>query len=245
MSDAGQTPGKARAGRTATARRRTRRTLSATAVDLFVSRGYEATTVDEIAESAGVGRRTFFRYFRSKEDAIFPDHGETLAMVERFFDEAAPQTPPLRVICHAAELVMSTYAEDPELSRKRFQLTRTVPSLRDKEIASIDRYQRSFARYLRQHFGTADHGALKAAVAASAVVAAHNQVLREWLKNGARDDVQAAAREALRFVEDTLTASFETERPDDQDAVVVALVRTGAPLHSVLERFEDAAKQLG
>src|SRR5437763_14869832 len=175
MSDAVERPGKLRAGRTVTGRRRMRRTLSATAVELFLARGYEATTVDEIAESAGVGRRTFFRYFRSKEDAIFPDHDETLAMVEKFFAEVEPGTEPLRAVCQAAELVLGTYVEDPDLSRKRFQLTRTVPSLRDKEIASIDQYQRSFARFLRRHLGERSDAVLKAAVAAAAVVAAHNQ----------------------------------------------------------------------
>ena len=52
------------------------------AFELFAERGYEQTTVDDIAERAGVGRTTFFRTFRSKEDAIFPDHEQLLAAIE-------------------------------------------------------------------------------------------------------------------------------------------------------------------
>ncbi|KND33817.1 TetR family transcriptional regulator, partial [Streptomyces acidiscabies] len=48
--------------------------LVAAAFRLFLERGYEQTTVDDIVALAGVGRRSFFRYFPSKEDVVFPDH---------------------------------------------------------------------------------------------------------------------------------------------------------------------------
>lgn len=81
------TPGTRRA---AAQRLKMRRELSAAAMELFATKGYEATTVDEIAAAAGVARRTFFRHFRSKEEAIFPDHDDTLVRAE------AVWTPPRR-----------------------------------------------------------------------------------------------------------------------------------------------------
>jgi AcrR family transcriptional regulator len=63
---------------------------------LFEERGYESTTVDQIADRAGVGRTTFFRTFRSKEDVIFPDHEAVLNSI------AAPRSsrsPRRRVWC--------------------------------------------------------------------------------------------------------------------------------------------------
>ncbi|WP_217709698.1 helix-turn-helix domain-containing protein [Amycolatopsis sp. Hca4] len=48
--------------------------LTEAAFALFAERGYEQTTVDDITDRAGVGRTTFFRTFRTKEDVIFPDH---------------------------------------------------------------------------------------------------------------------------------------------------------------------------
>ncbi|MFE4724084.1 helix-turn-helix domain-containing protein, partial [Streptomyces sp. NPDC056728] len=56
--------------------------LADAAFALFDERGYEQTTVDEIAERAGVGRTTFFRHYRSKEDVIFPDHDRLLALIK-------------------------------------------------------------------------------------------------------------------------------------------------------------------
>ncbi|MFJ5528771.1 TetR family transcriptional regulator [Streptomyces sp. NPDC093261] len=52
-------------------KQRTRDALLRAALELFTTKGYEATTVDEIAEAADVSQRTFFRYFAGKEDAVF------------------------------------------------------------------------------------------------------------------------------------------------------------------------------
>ena len=58
-----------------------RERLAAAAFALFDERGYEQTTVDDITERAGLGRATFFRHYRSKEDVIFPDHDLLLEQV--------------------------------------------------------------------------------------------------------------------------------------------------------------------
>lgn len=54
-------------------KQRTREQIRAAALDLFEAGSYEKTTIDEIAESAGIGRRTFFRYFSCKEALLFSD----------------------------------------------------------------------------------------------------------------------------------------------------------------------------
>src|ERR1700677_380827 len=54
-------------------RDRTRKALINAAVDLFERRGYDGTTVADIAEAADIGTRTFFSYFASKEELLFPD----------------------------------------------------------------------------------------------------------------------------------------------------------------------------
>ncbi len=63
-----------------------RERLAQAAFALFDERGYEQTTVDDITERAGLGRTTFFRHYRSKEDVIFPDPvrelDDALALVE-------------------------------------------------------------------------------------------------------------------------------------------------------------------
>src|SRR6266511_2659359 len=131
-------------------RSRVRQALTSAAVELFLAKGYEETTVDEIAEAAGVARRTFFRYFRTKEDAVFPDHDECLRRVERFLAEADPTESPLSVIGAATGLVLAMYTEDPAAAVRRYELTRRVTVLREREIATTSRYQRVLTDYLHR-----------------------------------------------------------------------------------------------
>src|SRR3954453_22595979 len=103
--------------------------LVAAAFQLFLERGYEQTTVDDIVAQAGVGRRSFFRYFPSKEDVVFPEHERCLAEMSAFLGTSTDGEP-LDVVCDAARLVMRMYAANPDFSVQRYRLTREVPSLR-------------------------------------------------------------------------------------------------------------------
>ncbi|MGW1675938.1 TetR family transcriptional regulator [Saccharopolyspora sp. NPDC002376] len=246
MSEAAKLAPKPRSGRTAHGRRRVRSALALAALELFAAQGFEATTVDQIADAAGVGRRTFFRYFRSKEDVVFPGHDERLAEVVEVLDGADPAADPMVVLGRTAEVVLEMYLVEPEVSLKRFELTREVPALRDKEIASIDRYQRVFARYLRQCYAGESGGDLRAAVAAAAVVAAHNHVLRQWLKSGGALDAKRQLHEAIQQVAAALSGQRSTVEPTvtEGENVVVGVVRTAAPTDVVLKHLEDALREL-
>ncbi|HWD03771.1 MAG TPA: TetR family transcriptional regulator [Amycolatopsis sp.] len=223
-----------RVGATPAGRRQLRRALSTAAVDLFTVNGYEATTVDDIAAAAGVGRRTFFRYFDTKDDVLFANHDEIVTEMEQAFEAADPARDPVEVACETVSLVLRDYAADLDVSLKRFTLTRTVPSLRDKEVATVDRYQRVLARYLQSRFTERGDPAasLRAAVAAAAIAAANNHVLRRWLRSGGEDDIAASAARAFALV-------GEAFRPAKTagETTVVAVLSTAAPLPDVMARL--------
>ncbi len=199
-----QAAGRIRRGRSVEGRAEVRRDLVAAAVRLFRDQGYDDTTVDDIAAAAGVGRRTFFRYFRSKEDAISPDHEAALARIAGVFEAAHPTEPSAGLVLRAGETVFGIYTDDPALSVERFRLTHDVPVLRDRESASVDHYRRMFTRYLRQRFADEPDGELRAAVTGAAVVAAHNLALRAWLAAGAPADGVDAYLDRFRRVADLL-----------------------------------------
>jgi len=71
-------------------KQRTRDALLHAALELFLTHGYERTTVDEIAETVGVSQRTFFRYFTGKEEAVFFAH----SVAESQFVDAVRHRPP-------------------------------------------------------------------------------------------------------------------------------------------------------
>ena len=240
MTDAPRRVPATRAGATPAGRRRLRRALAAAAVDLFVANGYEATTVDEIAAAAGIGRRTFFRYFETKDDVLFANHDEIVAEMEEVFATADPARDPVEVACAAVGLVLDSYADDLDVSLKRFALTRAVPSLRDKEVATVDRYQRVLARYLQARFeDQGDEAAsLRAAVIAAAIAAANNHVLRRWLRGGGKSDIKADAAEAFALVIDAFRT--RTGAAGGDVATVVAVMTTATPLQQVLTEVRAA-----
>jgi AcrR family transcriptional regulator len=161
--------------------------LGQAAFSLFDEQGYEQVTVDDIAERAGVGRTTFFRYYRSKEDVIFPDHDRMLEQVASRLGAPGHATI-LSAVADAARLVLQGYLDEGEIARRRYALTSTVSALRDREIVSVARYQRVFREFLAERAGDpAELAQLRAELVAAAVVAAHNHVLRRWLRGEAPD----------------------------------------------------------
>jgi AcrR family transcriptional regulator len=220
--------GASRRGRSVEGRAEVRRELLAAAIRLFRTRGYEETTIDDIAAAAGVGRRTFFRYFPSKEDAISPDHEVGLARIAEVFDTAHPAEPTASLVLRAGETVFDLYTDDPELSVERFRLTHEVLALRDRESARVDHYRRLFTRRLRERFAGEPDGDLRAAVTGAAVVAAHNLALRAWLAGGGRREELEACRARFRRVVDMLPGEPARD----------------GPLHAVTQRLEAAVGRL-
>jgi AcrR family transcriptional regulator len=245
--------------RAAAQRLKMRRELAAAAMELFATKGYEATTVDEIAAAAGVARRTFFRHFRSKEEAIFPDHDDTLVRAEAVLNAAPAHEHPLDTICRGIKEVMKMYAARPEISVARYKLTREVPTLREAEIASVARYERLFTRYLLGHFDEHAHrdagndDPLLAEVAASAVVTAHNHVLRRWLRADGKGDLEGQLDHAFAIVRKTFGTGIGAGRtvhagPVPATAatsgdVLVTVARADAPLEEIMRTIERALRQ--
>jgi AcrR family transcriptional regulator len=167
-----------------------RERLAEAAFALFDERGYEQTTVDDITERAGLGRTTFFRHYRSKEDVIFPDHNRLLEQIHNRLKTSSHGTA-LVAVADAVRLVLLRYIEEGDLARQRYVLTSTVPALRDREIASVARYQRLFREFIAGWMtDTAEPAPLRAELMAAAVVAAHNHVLRRWLRGENPDPVR-------------------------------------------------------
>ncbi|MEV6612777.1 TetR family transcriptional regulator [Streptomyces sp. NPDC051051] len=223
--------------------------LVAAAFRLFLERGYEQTTVDDIVALAGVGRRSFFRYFPSKEDVVFPDHERCLADMTAFLAASDEGHEPVRRVCDAARLVLRMYAENPSFSVQRYRLTKQVPGLRAYELSVVWRYERALADYLRGRFTGRPDGNLRADVIAAAVVAAHNNALRSWLRSDGTGDASTTVDHALGYVQSAFgtpdTPAPERperpgggEAPDRPEDVVVVVSRRGAPLWRVVQEIE-------
>ena len=168
------------------------------AFELFEERGYDETTVEDIAERAGVGRTTFFRHFGSKEAVIFPAHEELLAQITARLESADPASRDIAVT-EAARIVLRHYVAEGDRARQRYRLISQVPALRDRENAGQRQYQRTFAAALVARWADQPDAALRADLMAAGVVAAHNYVLRRWLRHET-DDPEGDLSRAMNLV---------------------------------------------
>jgi AcrR family transcriptional regulator len=106
----------------------TREAIVAAALDLFERKGYDATTIDEIAEAADVSPRTFFRYFDSKVEVVMEhkdeDEGLAIALAERPLDESV-----ITAMCAVMGDTLGTMlGENPNVLRQ-LRVTLSTPSL--------------------------------------------------------------------------------------------------------------------
>jgi AcrR family transcriptional regulator len=208
-------------------------TVVAAALELFQTQGFDQTSVEQIAKAAGVSRSTFFRQFGGKEDVVFADHEVLIERLREFLAEGHDD--PWGAVCAASELVFTHFANDPELARRRYQVVRTVPVLREREIITVFRYERLFNEYLRGALPGVDP--LDAVGFAALVTAVHNHVLRQLLR-GKKKIPLATLQSALADVRRRYGVSTETstEAPDD---VVVAVFPRSMPTAEVTRRLRS------
>jgi len=99
-------------------RRANRRRIAETAIARFERRGFSATTVDEIAASCDIGRRTFFRYFQSKEELLYPFLEESRAMTATVLDQQGPEVRPAAAMRTALLYVAEEFQRDARFHRR-------------------------------------------------------------------------------------------------------------------------------
>ncbi|MFD4508073.1 mycofactocin system transcriptional regulator [Streptomyces sp. NPDC058457] len=115
--------------RTGRPRATSRAVLERLGFELFARQGFDGTTVDDIAEAAGIGRRTFFRYFASKNDLVWGDFEKQLARLEAPLAAADPDVPMMDALRKA---VVEFNRFDPAVvpwHRQRMTLILRVPTL--------------------------------------------------------------------------------------------------------------------
>ncbi len=107
----------------------TRREVARVALDLFSRRGYDETTVDEVAAAVGVSRRTFFRYYDSKRDVVWGEFDAELVRLAAQL-RAAPDDEPMMDVLRRAVVATNRFgARELDELRIRIGLISSVPTL--------------------------------------------------------------------------------------------------------------------
>jgi AcrR family transcriptional regulator len=174
---------------------RTRQALIDAAADLFERRGYDATTIADIAAAADISTRTFFSYFASKEDILFPDADARVKAAQTAIDERRPGERPTEILLRGlGELGPAGDDLVGPMAALRLRFVRSVPSVRGRGLQRQHDAQAEIAARLHAAFPD-ELGEVEAAALVGAFVGAIAGALEVLLRE---DDDPDVVRERLQ-----------------------------------------------
>jgi len=158
--------------------------LQQAALELYLERGYSDVTVAEIAESVGLTKRTFFRYFADKREVLFAGAQEFQAGVLTAVSEAAEDVAPIDVVVTALAGSGAQLAQYGQSARGRRDLIASSADLQERELIKMASLTKAVTEALR-HRGA---DPLQASLTAQAGVAAFTTAYDRWIdQDGATD----------------------------------------------------------
>lgn len=158
-------------------KRRTRAALVDAALRLFAERGYDRTTVADIAAEADVSPRTFFAYFRTKDDVLFVDTDDRIATFRTVLAQAAPGDRPIDVLRRACEQILAAGLLDVDHGpvAAKLSLMMNHPGLQASALRRALAAERALTDGLRAEFPDVDpreHAALVGAALGALITVA-------------------------------------------------------------------------
>jgi len=171
--------------------------LSEVALRLLTDRDFESVTVDEIAAAAGLSRRSFFRYFASKEDVVFQFLDQ---MAERLRDAIVARPPgesPLAAVHAALRPRVAAYVADADRTLALVRLLQRSPALRARELESRQRLHELVAEAIARRLGLDHHADLRPRLLAGIALVPFDVAITRWVEGRPGEDVHAILDEAI------------------------------------------------
>jgi len=192
-------------------KRLARDTLAKAALELFSEKGFEHTTVDEIAARAGISRRSFFRYFTSKEEAAFPKQNERLAQFRELLQRYEVKQSGVGAVREACLAIGRQYTAERAERLARQRLVDSSNALRIFEQSADVEMERILVDELAGDPGTDIERLRRARIFAAAVMGLIRVVLREWFDGNAEGNLEEIGRNAFGPLENGFR--FDTPTP--------------------------------
>jgi AcrR family transcriptional regulator len=161
--------------------------LTSAAIELFDEQGYEATTVAEIAERAGLTKRTFFRYFSDKREVLFSGTNELQRRWLEGVAAAPPDATALAVVIAGLDPVAEMFTERHAFARIRAGIIEANPELQERELIKLQTLAGTIQAALVER-GVSANAAI---LAAQAGVTVFHVAFAHWV---AQDDPTAFRR---------------------------------------------------
>lgn len=169
--------------------------LEQAAMELYGERGFEQTTVAEIAARAGVTERTFFRHYADKREVLFPTSAAMQELLVGAVAAAPADSTPLDAVAAGLEAAAALLQERRDFARRRAAIIGASAELRERELVKLAGWATAVAATLRER----GVGEPAASLVAEAAIAAFRIAVERWASTG--DD---GARELSRHVADAV-----------------------------------------
>jgi AcrR family transcriptional regulator len=163
------------------------------AMELYGERGFEQTTVAEIAERAGLTERTFFRHFADKREVLFAGAGALEELLVRAVAEAPVGLAPIDAAAAGIEAAGAAIQEGGELPRQRQAIIAASAELRERELIKLASLASALTDALRQRGVTEP----AASLAAEASIAVFRIAFERWINQTDRQYLPRLIRESL------------------------------------------------
>ena len=154
----------------------TRQAVEDAALQLYRERGIHETTIDELCEQAGIARRTFFRYFSSKEDVLLARLQVDIGTVEETFRQA-PATEPLAALLTRA---LDAVVADPQAFARFADVVLAIPALRALYLGVLADFEDALRDLVAHRLRIPPHGE-RARLLAAAAVTGYRVGMEAWM----------------------------------------------------------------
>jgi AcrR family transcriptional regulator len=167
--------------------------LEQAAMELYTERGFEQTTVTEIARRAGLTERTFFRHFTDKREALFAGSAQLQELLVTTLADAPASAPPIEAVAAALQAAAALFQERREQSRQRQRIIADNSELQERELIKFASLSAALADTLRRR-GVAEPSA---SLAAEAGIAVFKISFERWLSGPDEREISQLIRESI------------------------------------------------
>jgi AcrR family transcriptional regulator len=186
-------------------RTRARETLRAeiaeVAFQVFAERGFDAVTATEVAAAAGISRASFFRYFESKEDAVFVAQEEMGVNVAAALRERPAGEDAWTALRRALDVAVATYQRSPDEALARLRLIRCTPNLRSHQLDRLAQWKEAIGTALAERLRRADDD-IKVEALVGGALGAFDAALTRWGQSDGAEDLIGLIDEAFAALAD-------------------------------------------
>ena len=185
-------------------KQRTRRAIEQSALDLFEARGFDGTTVDEIAEAADISPRTFFHYFPSKEDVVLADYALRLESIVAALEASPAGQAPWAALRAAFLTVAADYESERDALLRRFRIIQSTASVAARNLQLQASWEDAVTAAVSDWLQVNPATDLRPRLLAGAALAAMRASIRQWLTDSGRSRLPDHIAACFDLMEDGL-----------------------------------------